>query len=259
MWVPDGAGNRLARSREMRIKLIVEYDGTDFHGFQRQPGKRTVDRVLEEAISRVTGEEVRVIGAGRTDAGVHALGQVVAFDTRATIPPERYCPAINSFLPADVRIVSSEETAPDFHPRYQARRKTYRYLVYRKAAGYTLYRRYAHLYTGELDVNLIKEGIRYTTGRHDFRGFMAAGSAVQDTVRTVCQFTAEENMPWLKFEITGDGFLYKMVRNLVGTLLEIGRGAMSLEQLEKVMRTGDRTLAGPTAPACGLYLVKVDY
>ncbi|MGI6513047.1 MAG: tRNA pseudouridine(38-40) synthase TruA [Syntrophomonadaceae bacterium] len=243
----------------MRIKLVVEYDGTDFFGFQRQPGKRTVDRVLEEAISQVTGEEVRVTGSGRTDAGVHALGQVVAFDTQAAIPPDRYGPAINTFLPSDIRIVSSEEAAPDFHPRYQARWKTYRYLVYRTTAGYTLYRRHAYQYTGRLDLNLIKEGIRYTAGTHDFRGFMAAGSAVQDTVRTVCEFTAEEKTPWLKFEITGDGFLYKMVRNLVGTLLEIGRGAMSFEQLEEVMRTGNRTLAGPTAPARGLYLVNVDY
>ena len=241
----------------MRIKLVVEYDGTDFR------------------LSKTAGKEDGGPGAGgshfssyRRRGTGNRLGKdrcrgpcpgPVVVDTQAAIPPDRYGPAINTFLPSDIRIVSSEEAAPDFHPRYQARWKTYRYLVYRTTAGYTLYRRHAYQYTGRLDLNLIKEGIRYTAGTHDFRGFMAAGSAVQDTVRTVCEFTAEEKTPWLKFEITGDGFLYKMVRNLVGTLLEIGRGAMSFEQLEEVMRTGNRTLAGPTAPARGLYLVNVDY
>jgi len=243
----------------MRIKLVVEYDGTDFHGFQRQPGRRTVDQVLEEAIFQVTREEVQVIGSGRTDAGVHALGQVVAFDSRMVIPPARYCQAINTFLPPDVRILCSEEAAPDFHPRYHARSKTYRYLVYRVSEGYTFHRRYAYQYTRSLDLPRLQEAARHIAGKHDFRGFMASGSDVQDTVRTVHRFTIEEDLPWLKFEITGDGFLYRMVRNLVGTLIEIARGAMTIEQMQEVLRTGDRTKAGPTAPARGLYLVRVDY
>ena len=243
----------------MRIRLVVEYDGTDFHGFQRQPGQRTVDQVLEEAIFQVTREEVQVTGSGRTDAGVHALGQVGAFDTRATIPPDRYGRAINTFLPPDVRILHSEEAAPDFHPRYDARGKMYRYMIYRAMEGYTLNRRYAHQYTRSLDLPRLQEAAHHITGRHDFRGFMASGSEVQDTVRTVHQFTIEENLPWLKFEITGDGFLYRMVRNLMGTLIEIGRGNMSLEQLQDIITTGDRTRAGPTAPARGLYLIRVDY
>ncbi|MGI6551316.1 MAG: tRNA pseudouridine(38-40) synthase TruA [Syntrophomonadales bacterium] len=243
----------------MRIKLVVEYDGTGFHGFQRQPGLRTVDQVLEEAINRLTREEVRVTGSGRTDAGVHALGQVVAFDTQAAIPPHRYQQAINTFLPSDIRVIHSEEAAADFHPRYQARCKTYRYLVYQAREGYTFYRRYAHQYTRSLDLLLLQEATRCIIGKHDFRGFMARGSNVQETVRTVFQFTTEHSFPWLKFEITGDGFLYRMVRNLVGTLIEIGRGAMNLDELKEVIETGDRQKCGPTAPAQGLYLVRVDY
>ena len=243
----------------MRIKIVVEYDGTNFHGFQRQPGQRTVDQVLEEAISRLTGQMVQVTGSGRTDAGVHALGQVVSFDTQAAIPPDRYCPAINTFLPPDVRVIHSEEAEPDFHPRYHARCKTYRYLIYRSMEGYTLVRRYSHQYFGNLDLERLQAATHFILGKHDFRGFMAAGSDVQNTVRTVNQFTIEENLPWFRIEITGDGFLYRMVRNLVGTLIEIGRGTMTLEQLQEVIRTGDRKKAGPTAPACGLYLVKVDY
>jgi tRNA pseudouridine38-40 synthase len=243
----------------MRIRLVVEYDGTDFHGFQRQPGQRTVDQVLEEAILRLTKERVQVIGSGRTDAGVHALGQVVAFSTKATIPPDRFSPAINTFLPFDIRAIRSDEVASDFHPCYKARNKTYRYLVYRSIEGYTLYRKHAHQYTGRLDPAMLQEATRQIIGEHDFRGFMASGSDVQNTVRTVYQFTVEEKFPWMKIEITADGFLYHMVRNLVGTIIEIGRGAMSLEHLREVINTGDRKKAGPTAPAPGLYLVKVDY
>lgn len=243
----------------MRIRLVVEYDGTDFHGFQRQPGLRTVDKVLEEAICRLTKEEVQVMGSGRTDAGVHALGQVVAFSTEASIPPDRYRQAINTLLPSDIRVIHSEEATSDFHPRYNARRKTYRYLVYRSNEGYTLYRRYAHQYAGRLNLALMQEATQHVIGEHDFRGFMATGSDVQNTVRNVYQFTVEENLPWMKIEITANGFLYHMVRNLVGTLIEIGREVMTFEQLLGVLRTGDRKKAGPTAPARGLFLVKVDY
>jgi len=239
--------------------MVVEYDGSEFYGFQRQPGLRTVDQELEEALLRLTGEQVRVTGAGRTDAGVHALGQVVCFDTGASIPPVRFGQALNTCLPPDLRVIRSDEVPSDFHPRYHARSKTYRYLLYRSSSGYTFCRRYAHLHTGRLNLEVMREAARCLRGEHDFRGFMASGSQVQNTVRTVYEFTVAESFPWMTFEVTANGFLYHMVRNLVGTLIEIGREAMPLEHLPAIIQSGERSKAGPTAPAQGLYLVRVEY
>ncbi|NLV17803.1 MAG: tRNA pseudouridine(38-40) synthase TruA [Syntrophomonadaceae bacterium] len=243
----------------MRIKLLVEYDGSDFHGFQRQTGLRTVDRSLEEAICLLTGEEIRVKASGRTDAGVHALGQVVAFDTTSGIPPDRFAWALNTKLPADIRVLSSEKVHPDFHPRYDARSKTYRYLIYRSPEGYTLQRRYTYGYCRPLDLPVMELAAKELLGEHDFRGWMASGSNIKDTVRTIYTFSIEEHWPYLIFEVAANGFLYHMVRNLVGTLLEIGREAMPLQSITTILQTGDRNQAGPTAPATGLYLVKVEY
>ncbi|MGE5405398.1 MAG: tRNA pseudouridine(38-40) synthase TruA [Candidatus Saccharibacteria bacterium] len=243
----------------MRIKLTIEYDGTDFNGFQRQPELRTVDQALEKAIIKVTGEPTRVTGAGRTDAGVHALGQVVAFDTESSVPPERFALALNSYLPEDLQVIKSEEAADDFHPRRSAVNKTYRYRVYREREAYTFWRRYAHLYAGDLNIEDMQAAAAMVVGEHDFRSFMASGSTVEDTVRTIFDFTVVEEKPWLTFEVTGNGFLYNMVRNLVGTLLEVGRGAMTVSQFREVVESRNRTLAGPTAPANGLFLVEVRY
>lgn len=239
--------------------MIVEYDGTEFYGFQRQPNVRTVDRVLEEAILKLTGQEVKVVGAGRTDAGVHALGQVIAFDTGSAIPPERFARALNTCLPEDIKAIASEQVSDRFHPAFDSIRKTYRYQIYRSWEGYTLNRRDAFQYTGSLNIELIKKAAVLMTGEHDFRGFMASGSDVKTTVRKVYDLTVTENYPWLTFEVTGSGFLYHMVRNMVGTLIEIGREAMDLENLQEVLKNGDRSLAGPTAPAKGLCLLRVFY
>ncbi|MGE5417882.1 MAG: tRNA pseudouridine(38-40) synthase TruA [Acidobacteriota bacterium] len=243
----------------MRVKATIEYDGTDFNGFQRQPELRTVDQTLEKAILKVTGELIRVTGAGRTDAGVHALGQVVSFDTESSVPPERFALAINSYLPEDLQVLRSEEVDTDFHPRRSAVNKTYRYRVYRERAGYSFWRRYAHLYAGDLNIEDMRSAAAIVVGEHDFRSFMASGSSVEDCVRTIFDFTIVEEQPWLTFEVTGNGFLYNMVRNLVGTLLEVGRGAMTVKQFKEVVESRNRTLAGPTAPANGLFLVEVRY
>jgi tRNA pseudouridine38-40 synthase len=243
----------------MRLKLTVEYDGTDFYGFQRQPGLRTVDQVLEKAIQDLTGETVKVTGAGRTDAGVHALGQVVAFDSLSTIPAAKFARALNTFLPQDIHAIDSVQVEPDFHPSYSARSKTYRYMIYRSYEGYTMVRRYAHLYTGALNLEMMKAAASIMTGEHDFRSFMAQGSAVRQTVRNIMGFEVMEDYPWLRLEVTGTGFLYHMVRNMAGTLLEIGRGAMSVATLRSALETGDRSLVGPTAPARGLCLIQVHY
>ncbi|MGE5396439.1 MAG: tRNA pseudouridine(38-40) synthase TruA [Chitinophagales bacterium] len=243
----------------MKIKLLVEYDGTDFHGFQRQPRLRTVDQVLEEAIRELTGEDVRVTGAGRTDAGVHALGQVVSFDTGTSIPPGKLPRALKRYLPDDIRIITAAEVGTDFHPCFSARAKVYRYIIYRQEEGYTFWRKYAHQYTRALDVEVMKAAAGLLEGEHDFRSFMASGSSITDCRRNIYDLTIKESIPWLSIQVSADGFLYHMVRNIAGTLLEVGRGAMDLKGFKNALEMGNRGLSGPTAPARGLYLMRVIY
>lgn len=239
--------------------MVIEYDGSEFHGFQRQPGLRTVDQVIETGLAQLTGETNTVTGAGRTDAGVHALGQVVAFDTESTIPPDRFAPALNGILPEDIRVLVSEATADQFHPRYDAKSKMYQYLIYRERVGFTLYRRQAWQLTDPLNLEAMQTAAQKVVGFHDFRSFMASGSSVQNTERTVTLLDIAETRPWLAFTVAADGFLYHMVRNLVGTLILVGRGMMTPDAFAAVIAARDRTKAGPTAPAQGLYLVQVAY
>lgn len=243
----------------MRIKMIVEYDGTDFHGFQRQPSQRTVDQTLEEAVYKVTGQECRILGAGRTDAGVHALGQVVAFDTGSGMPPERFARALNGCLPPDVAVISSELANDTFHPRFDARAKTYRYQIYCGQSGYTLMRRAAWQVNDPLNIADLHEAMACLIGTNDYRAFMASGSDVTDCVRTISDFTVRMEEQCYLFEITANGFLYHMVRNLIGTLVPIGRGLLPPESMAEILESGDRRNAGPTAPACGLCLMRVFY
>ncbi|MDH7478525.1 MAG: tRNA pseudouridine(38-40) synthase TruA [Syntrophomonadaceae bacterium] len=241
------------------IRLLIEYDGSDFWGFQVQPGGRTVQGVLQAALGRLTGEPVKVIGAGRTDSRVHALGQVVNFHTGCSIPPERYAPALNRLLPADLRVRESGEVSPEFHARYSARSKTYRYLVYRRREGAVLQRNYALVLDGRLEVEAMREAARCLTGRQSFKSFCASNSGVRNYVRTVREFLVEEQGDWLRFEVTADGFLYHMVRNMVGTLLEVGTGRRRPEEMGEIIMSQDRARAGATAPAQGLYLVRIEY
>jgi len=244
---------------QRNIRMVVEYDGSGFHGFQVQPRLRTVQGVLTEALQKLTREEVRVIGAGRTDAGVHALGQVVNFFTASTIPAERFAPALNGMLPPDLRVRKSEEAEPGFHARYSALGKTYCYLVYRCRQGGALMRNYALLYDGELDVSAMQEAANYALGRHSFKAFCASGSEVRSYVRNIKEFTVSEERRWLKITVTADGFLYHMVRNLAGTLLEVGKGQRRAEEMARLLQEGERSQAGATAPPQGLYLVKIEY
>lgn len=244
----------------MRIKLVIEYDGTHFAGFQRQPGLRTVDQTLEESILRLTGQKVKVLGAGRTDAKVHALGQVVAFDIQDNpIPPGQFAKALKGYLPPDIGVLRSEEVGPDFHPRYSAKGKRYRYLIYRQPEGYTLVRDRAHLVTEALELEKVKEACALLEGEHDFSAFMTKGSQVKNTIRNVFSCSVVEAYPWLKLEIAADGFLYHMVRNIVGTLIEVGKGKIAPRDLGKIIESGQRAMGGPTAPPQGLYLVEVYY
>jgi len=243
----------------VRIKALIEYEGTRYNGFQRQPRGLTVEGELMKALRKLTGEEIRIAAAGRTDAGVHALGQVIAFDTRSSIPPERFCPALNSVLPPDIRVLKSEEAPGDFHPRYQARAKTYSYLIYRRDEGRTFWRNLAYYYPYPLDLPAMKKAARYIEGEHDFRAFCASGSGTKNYVRTVFGLTIKEKGPFLKIEVCGNGFLYNMVRIMVGTLLEVGRGKTSPQEVQDIILSGSRERAGPTVPACGLYLKRVFY
>lgn len=241
------------------IKLVMEYDGTGFAGFQVQPSGRTVQGVLLEALERLTGEPVKVIGAGRTDAGVHARGQVANFQTESGIPGERFAPALNGCLPGDLRILESCEAPPGFHARYSATRKTYEYLIYRRTKGAVMHRDHALVLTEALDLDAMRGAAAYLVGSHRFKSFCASGSGVKRFVRSVEKLTIEAQGEWLKFTVTADGFLYHMVRNIVGTLLLVGEGKISPEEVKIILESEDRRRAGPTAPAQGLYLVRVEY
>lgn len=241
------------------ILMLIEYDGTNYSGWQQQPNARTIQGELEKALRILTGEDIRINGAGRTDAKVHARGQAANFYTSSTIPPERFSKALNSILPEDVAIVSSEEVSAAFHARFSAVGKKYAYHIYRGASRSPLLRNYSLHVSYDLDLGIMREASKLLMGTHDFAGFMAAGSSVQDTVRTIYQIdiASKDNSLWITFE--GNGFLYNMVRIMVGTLLEIGRGTMDSLQLKGILRDKARDLAGPTAQPQGLYLVKVFY
>lgn len=242
-----------------RIKLIIEYDGTNYHGSQIQANGHTIQAELQQCIQRLTGEKVSLLLAGRTDAGVHALGQVVAFNTAASIPSERWQYALNSVLPGDIRILDSQEVHPDFHPRFDTVAKLYRYQIYRQPAGATFYRHHAYVCFDPLNLENMQEAARYLEGQHDFRSFCASGSSVKNFERNVSHCRLWEEGAFVNFEISADGFLYNMVRIIMGTLLEVGRGRLSIADMERILAAKDRSQAGPTAPAQGLYLVEVRY
>ena len=243
----------------MRIKLIVEYDGTGYAGWQRQQNALAVQQVLEEALARLTGEPVRVVGASRTDAGVHALGQVAHFDTACRVPPDKYAFALNTLLPADVRVVKSREAAPDFHARFSAKGKRYRYLMYDSPHFSALYRNLcAHSIYPLDDEKMDREAARMV-GAHDFAAFAASGSAVKDTVRAVYACRVQRQGPFAVLTVEGNGFLYNMVRILAGTLMAVGAGKLAEGAVVRAIESGDRLALGPTAPPQGLTLMEVFY
>lgn len=244
-----------------RIMLIVAYEGTNYHGWQIQPNAITVEGVLNEAISRLTGEEIQVIGASRTDAGVHALGNVAVFDTESRIPGEKFSYALNQRLPDDVVIQCSKEVEPDFHPRHCDCRKTYEYTIINRTFPLPEYRNTAHFYYGKLDVEKMQKAAEAFIGEHDFAGFCSAGAQVQTTVRHIYALEVIEDKAEQKIRIRvrGNGFLYNMVRIIAGTLLEVGKGAIAPESLHGIIASRDRSQAGPTAPARGLRLLQIEY
>ena len=243
------------------IKLLLAYDGTNYHGFQKQNNTRlkTVQGTLEEALRVLTKEEVRVIGSGRTDAGVHAQGQVANFLSNTTIPQERFPLALNSLLPSDIVVWEAEDVPREFHARFDAVKKTYRYTIYNCRHLSPFWRHYAYHVPVPLDLEKMSAGARAFQGTHDFRGFCARDTAVKDFVRTIYACRVENEGPLVTITVTGDGFLYNMVRIMTGTLIEVGLGKRRPGEIPDLLETKERKLAGATAPPQGLCLWSVEY
>ena len=242
-----------------RIKLTAAYDGTNYHGSQIQNNGETIEGVLKKELSSLLQEEIHLIGASRTDAGVHARGNVYVFDTESRIPPEKFAYALNARLPEDIRIQDSCEVSADFHPRHQDTVKTYEYRILNRKLPLPEYRLYAHFTYEALDVERMQAACPHFMGEHDFASFCAAGSQVESTVRTIYDLHVEKQGDLLTISVTGNGFLYNMVRIIAGTLMKVGNGSITPEEISRIIEGKDRTLAGPTAPAKGLTLVEICY
>lgn len=243
----------------MRVLLTVEYDGTAYAGWQRQANALAVQQVLEEAISRLVGAQTTLFGASRTDAGVHALGQCAHFDTASRIPPDKYAYALNTMLPADIRVRESRAVPDAFHARFWARGKLYRYLIHAAPhAGALTRNTHAHVIY-PLEVERMRAELARLIGRHDFAAFAASGSVVRDTVRTVRMARLEKNGEEYALFVEGDGFLYNMVRIIAGTLIQVGSGKLAPGAFARAIASKSRLDLGVTAPAHGLTLMRVYY
>lgn len=242
-----------------RIRLIVAYDGTNYCGWQIQPNGITIEEVLNTKLSKILKEDITVIGASRTDSGVHALGNVAVFDTETRIPPERISYALNRELPEDIVIVRSEEVPLDWHPRYRETVKTYEYHIWNSETPNPLRRLYTYFVSYKLDLEKMREAASYLTGEHDFASFCNIHTDVLHTVRTVYELSIEKEGAELILRIRGNGFLYNMVRIIAGTLLRVGRGFYTPKQVQDILLARDRQAAGVTAPAQGLVLVGIEY
>lgn len=242
-----------------RIMMVVAYDGTNYCGWQVQPNGITIEEVLNRELSRILKENICVIGASRTDSGVHALGNVAVFDTNARIPAEKVSFALNQSLPDDIRIQKSLQVPPDFHPRRCKTRKTYEYDIYNHTFENPLNRRYSYFVHRPLNPEKMQKAADFLVGTHDFKSFCNIHTQVEDTVRTIykCQINCEGHL--IRIHIEGNGFLYNMVRIIAGTLIEIGMGEYDSKYIEEILAGRNRELAGKTAPARGLRLVEIQF
>lgn len=242
-----------------RIKLTVAYDGTNYCGWQVQPNGITVEEVLNRALSALTGTKVNVIGASRTDSGVHARGNVAVFDTDSPIPPDRISYAVNQKLPDNIVVVKSEEVPKDWHPRYQNSVKTYEYHILNAKMPDPTRRYTTYFVSYHLDLEQMRKAAGYLVGEHDFASFCNIHTDVEDTVRTIYELTVEKSGEDLTIRVRGNGFLYNMVRIIAGTLLQVGRGFYTPEDVRGILETKDRESAGVTAPPHGLMLMRIEY
>lgn len=241
--------------------MIVEYEGTEFCGWQFQPGQRTVQGHLEEKIKRIFKKDIHVIASGRTDSGVHALGQVVHFKVDTVMKPSQIHRALNAFLDRDVSIAKIQEVPMDFHAQYSPKNKTYRYTILNRSYPSAFWRNRAYFYPHKLNLALMKQAARLIKGKHDFKCFQAAAerSKVKNTVRTISRLTIVKEGDLLHISVTANGFLYRMVRNIVGTLLAVGSGKISKDIIPQLIKGKDRKVSPSTAPGHGLCLMKVRY
>jgi tRNA pseudouridine38-40 synthase len=252
------------------IRLLIQYDGTAYGGWQVQPNAATIQGLIEQSLKKITGEEINVIAAGRTDAGVHALAQVACFRTSSRLAPDIFQKALNALLPCDIRITETAESDDTFHARFSARGKSYFYLISTDRIVSPFLHRYVWRLPYELDFNAMKEAMFYFRGTHDFSAFRGSGCSAKTTVRTIAEATAQNLAAlefitasiegnFIKFRFEGNAFLRHMVRNMVGTIVEAGKGKIKPEDIERIMNSCDRRCAGPTAPAQGLFLERIEY
>ena len=241
------------------IKLTIEYEGTSYLGWQRQPQGMTIQQALEERLQQVTGQMPQVTGASRTDAGVHARGQVANFKTDSEIPVERIQGALNALLPRDIAVVAAEEVPEDFNARFSARSKLYHYTIWNQRVRPVLDRRFCWHVRWPVELEPLRAASACLLGAHDFAAFQSANAQSETTVRVVERADWELNVPRLTFAVEANGFLYNMVRALVGTLLEVGRGKITVAEFRRVLESGERAQAGRTAPARGLCLLRIRY
>ncbi|HKM34676.1 MAG TPA: tRNA pseudouridine(38-40) synthase TruA [Lachnospiraceae bacterium] len=242
-----------------RFMLTIAYDGTAYSGFQIQKSCRTIEGEIKRCLSELLGEEVHIIGGSRTDAGVHALCNVAVFDSGTNIPAEKLSYAINQRLPGDIRIMNSKEVPDDFHPRHCDTRKTYEYRIARGEFPVPTKRLYSYFTYHKLDLDKMQKAATFLEGEHDFKSFCAAAAVVESTVRTIYSITVSEENEDVVIQVCGNGFLYNMVRIIVGTLMDTGKGKWEPEGIRDILNLRDRKAAGPTAPACGLTLIKYEF
>ena len=241
------------------IRLVIEYDGSGFNGWQKQPNKLNIQGEIESVIENITKEKIDLIASGRTDAGVHALGQVANFKTNSNIAIEKIPIAINSQLKKSIRIKNAEEVDERFHSRYNCKRKTYKYIIDNSKYGSSIYRNLSYHMPVKLNVKEMQKAVKYFEGQHDFKAFKSSGTSSKSSVRTIYKANVREKNEYIIIELTGNGFLYNMVRIISGTLVDVGLGKIKAEDIPEIIEGKNRQQAGKTLPPQGLFLVKVEY